>query len=79
MFDFSDFMDNDDSRSKYEHLYEWEVPNSSLRVSVRNRRSDGKRPTHTCYVVEVRVFKRDIPTDEGIMMASHNFHGRLLF
>ncbi|CAF1141221.1 unnamed protein product [Rotaria sordida] len=75
MFDFLDYLDTRDSLSRYEHLYEWEVPNSPLRVSVRNRRSDGKRPRDTNFVVEVRVFKKDIPTDEGIMMAWHNFTG----
>ncbi|CAF1238466.1 unnamed protein product [Adineta steineri] len=59
-----------------EHMYEWEVPNSKLRVSVRNRRSDGKRPINTDFVVEIRVFGTNgLPTDEGIMMAWHNFEG----
>lgn len=60
-------------------MYEWEVPNSSLRVGVRNRRSDGKPPRHTDYVVEVRIFTSNgIPTNDGIMMAEHNFFGKVL-
>ncbi|UJR24888.1 hypothetical protein I4U23_006256 [Adineta vaga] len=60
----------------YEHMYEWEVPNSELRVSIRNRRSDGKRPIDTQFVVEVRIFgSNGLPTDDGIMMAWHNFNG----
>ena len=67
---------SDDDNDIYEHMYEWEVPNSQLRVSVRNRRSDGKRPKDTQFVVEVRVFGSNcLPTDEGIMMAWHNFNG----
>jgi len=60
----------------YEHMYEWEIPNSSLRVNIRNRRSDGKRPIDAKFVVEIRVFTaNDRPTNEGIMMAWHNFNG----
>ena len=62
---------------KYEGMYEWEIPNSQLRVNVRNRRSDGKRPIDTQFVVEVRVFTgNSLPSNEGIMMAWHNFHGK---
>ena len=58
-------------------MYEWEVPNSELIVSVRNRRSDGKRPKDAQFVVEVRIFgSNGLPTDEGIMMAWHNFNGQ---
>lgn len=64
---------------RYEHLYEWEVPNSDLRVSVRNRRSDGKRPRDATFVVVVREFnRRGRPTDDGIMMAWNNFNGTFL-
>jgi hypothetical protein len=62
-------------RSDYENdvnelMYEWNIPNSQLRVSVRNRRSDGKRPKDTYFVVEVRVFDSNgYPTDDGFMMA----------
>ncbi len=76
---FRFILRSDDDTDKYEHLYEWEVPNSDLRVSVRNRRSDGKRPRDTQFVVEVRMFTaRGMPTDEGIMMAWHNFNGEFL-
>lgn len=68
---------SDFENGKQEHMYEWEVPDSSLRVSVRNRRSDGKRPLDADFVVEVRVFSENgIPTDEGIMMAWNNFNGK---
>ena len=73
---FKFILRSDFNNDKYEHMYEWEVPNSQLRVSVRNRRSDGKRPIDTQFVVEVRVFgSNGLPTDEGIMMAWHNFNG----
>jgi hypothetical protein len=73
---FRFILRSDFDSHKYEHLYEWEVPNSDLRISVRNRRSDGKRPRDTEFVVEVRVFNaRGRPTNEGIMMAWHNFNG----
>ncbi|CAF4146129.1 unnamed protein product, partial [Adineta steineri] len=45
LFKFISRSDSEDN--KCEHMYEWEVPNSKLRVSVRNRRSDGKRPINT--------------------------------
>lgn len=68
---------SDHDGDRHEHLYEWEVPNSDLRVSVRNRRSDGKRPRDASFVVEVRVFNsRGLPTDDGIMMAWNNFNGK---
>lgn len=74
---FRFILRSDHDSHKYEHLYEWEVPSSDLRVSVRNRRSDGKRPKDAEFVVEVRVFNsRGYPTDDGIMMAWHNFHGK---
>ncbi|CAF1151790.1 unnamed protein product [Rotaria sp. Silwood1] len=73
---FKFILRSDYDNDKYEHMYEWEVPNSQLRVSVRNRRSDGKRPKDAQFVVEVRVFgSNGLPTDEGIMMAWHNFNG----
>ncbi|CAF2615057.1 unnamed protein product [Rotaria sp. Silwood2] len=72
---FKFILRSDYDNDKYEHMYEWAVPNSQLRVSVRNRRSDGKRPKDTQFVVEVRVFgSNGLPTDEGIMMAWHNFN-----
>jgi hypothetical protein len=75
---FRFILRSDFQGDKYEHMYEWEVPNSQLRVSVRNRRSDGKRPRDTEFVVEIRVFNtKGLPTDEGIMMAWHNFNGEL--
>ncbi|CAF1364059.1 unnamed protein product [Rotaria sordida] len=73
---FKFILRSDCDNDRYEHMYEWEVPNSQLRVSVRNRRSDGKRPKDAQFVVEVRVFgSNGLPTDEGIMMAWHNFNG----
>lgn len=76
---FKFILRSDYDGGRYEHLYEWEVPNSDLRVSLRNRRSDGKRPLDADFVVEVRVFDaRGRPTDEGIMMAWHNFNGKVL-
>lgn len=60
---------------KPEHMYQWKI-NDTLRVCVRNRRSDGRAPMDTAFVVEVRRFNdRGFPLDEGIMMAWHNFHG----
>lgn len=74
---FRFILRSDYDSHRYEHLYEWEVPNSDLRVAVRNRRSDGKRPKDADFVVEVRVFTaRGKPTDEGIMMAWHNYNGK---
>lgn len=76
---FKFILRSDSDGDRHEHLYEWNVPNSDLRVSVRNRRSDGKRPRDADFVVEVRVFNaRGRPTDEGIMMAWHNFNGKIL-
>ncbi|CAF1197047.1 unnamed protein product [Adineta steineri] len=77
LFKFISRSDSEDN--KCEHMYEWEVPNSKLRVSVRNRRSDGKRPINTEFVVEIRVFNTNgLPTEEGIMMAWHNFEGTFI-
>ena len=60
---------------KTEHMYEWKV-DEDLKVCVRNRLSDGRRPRDTNFAVEVRRFnQRDRPTDDGIMMAWHNFEG----
>lgn len=60
---------------KAEHMYQWKV-NENLRVSVRNRRSDGRRPKDADFVVEVRRFNQvRLPTDDGIMMAWHKFEG----
>ncbi|CAF1072942.1 unnamed protein product [Adineta ricciae] len=72
-----EFVLRSDSRNDvHEHMYQWEIPNSELRVNVRNRRSDGKRPIDTQFVVEIRIFNdHGFPTDSGIMMAWHNFHG----
>ena len=76
---FRFILRSDYDSHKYEHLYEWDVPSSDLRVSVRNRRSDGKRPKDAEFVVEVRMFNsRGNPTDDGIMMAWHNFRGESL-
>ncbi|CAF1300764.1 unnamed protein product [Adineta steineri] len=73
---FKFILRSDFNNDKYEHMYEWEVPNSQLRVSIRNRRSDGKRPKDTQFVVEVRIFgSNGLPTDDGVMMAWHNFNG----
>ncbi len=75
---FKFILRSDVENHKNEHMYEWKVPNSQLRVSVRNRRSDGKRPIDTEFVVEIRVFSQNgLPTDAGIMMAWHNFNGEL--
>lgn len=74
---FKFILRSDLENDKYEHMYEWEVPNSQLRVSVRNRRSDGKRPIDADFVVEIRVFNANgRPTNEGITMAWHNFNGK---
>jgi Ring finger domain len=60
---------------KAEHMYERKF-NETLRVCVRNRRGDGRKPIDTDFVVEVRRFNGlDRPTDNGIMMAWHNFEG----
>ncbi|CAF0994087.1 unnamed protein product [Rotaria magnacalcarata] len=73
---FKFILRSDFESHKREHMYEWEMPTSPLRVSVRNRRSDGKRPIATQFVVEVRIFTASgRPTNDGIMMAWHNFHG----
>ena len=60
---------------KAEHMYERKF-NETLRVAVRNWRSDRRKPIDTDFVVEVRRFNGfDRPTDDGIMMAWHNFEG----
>lgn len=77
---FKFILRSDHDTDRYEHLYEWEVPDSDLRVAVRNRRNDGKRPKDTEFVVEVREFTSwGSPTDEGIMMAWHNFDGEFSY
>jgi protocatechuate 3,4-dioxygenase beta subunit len=74
---FKFILRSDSDNDRYEHMYEWEVPNSKLRVNIRNRLSDGTRPIGTQFVVEVRVFDPNcFPTEEGIMMAWHNFESK---